>query len=96
MNITIKSLIMLCLLAAVGNAHADEPKAAQEPVGGMMGLSFQDDERSKVAKILDEQASRPATGGELSQDIYVLTQERIAETFSRPIPDSINEPTRDD
>lgn len=96
MNITNKLLLMLFMLVAVGNGYAEEPKAAEETLGGMMGLSFQDDDRSNVAKILDEQASQPAKGGELSQDIYVLTQERIAETFSRPIPDSINESTRED
>ncbi|CAN0601941.1 unnamed protein product, partial [Ectocarpus sp. 12 AP-2014] len=76
--------------------EADLSAGKQAQLGGMMGLSFQKDARSNVAKILDEQASQPAVGGELSQAIYVKTLERVEETFSRPIPDSINESTRDD
>ncbi|MCK7551632.1 hypothetical protein [Marinobacter goseongensis] len=85
-------------MSVMGSAsvYAQSVESSEAQLGGMMGLSFQKDARSNVAKILDEQASQPAVGGELSQAIYVKTLERVEETFSRPIPDSINESTRDD
>lgn len=96
MKIITRSLLVIVSLTVIGIAQASERDIKEEKAGRMMGLSFETDSRSNVTKIMDEQASKPVKGGELSQGIYVLTQERIAETFSRPIPDSINESTRDD
>jgi len=62
----------------------------------MMGPSFKQDEPGNLRRVMDIQAELPARGGELSELLYVRTQERISETFARPMPDRIGESTRDD
>ncbi|MEQ9547814.1 MAG: hypothetical protein RIK85_17585 [Marinobacter sp.] len=96
MKTLIRSLVLITSFGVSGTGHAEVPHEKDAKPGGIIGLSFETDSRKSVTRIMDEQASRPVKGGELSQAIYVVTQERIAETFSRPIPDSINESTRDD
>ncbi|KPP97804.1 hypothetical protein [Marinobacter sp. HL-58] len=91
-----QSFVIFGLFAISGVVMAEDPDQSDDKPGGMIGLSFEADPRSDTEKVMDEQASKPVRGGELTQDIYVLTQERIAETFSRPIPDRISESTRDD
>lgn len=69
--------------------------AEPEPAPGLMGLSFHTDEPAGVARIMRQQAEAPVRKGELSEALYIKTQERLASSFDQPIPEQIAESSRD-
>ncbi len=83
--------VMMAGLLMTTTAAAAEPENAS----GMMGLSFQTYESTGVVRIMQEQAKAPISKGELSEALYIKTQERLANTFDQPIPERIAESSRD-
>ena len=83
-------VMMSGLLVATG-AVAAEPEVTE----GLMGLSFQTYETTGVVRIMEEQAKAPVRKGELSEALYIKTQERLTNTFDQPIPERIAESSRD-
>ncbi|ONF45040.1 hypothetical protein BTO32_00745 [Marinobacter lutaoensis] len=86
---------IVCLTGALMLVAPTVLAADPEPLPGLVGVSFAKDARAVPRKVLDQQAAKPARGGELSATLYVKTQERLAESFQQPIPDKMVESTRD-
>lgn len=61
----------------------------------LTGPGFERDERAHARKALDAQVEQPVKGKELSAQIYLRTQKRLAESFDHKIPETLAEPTRD-
>jgi len=78
-------------LLVAASAVASEP----EPASGLMGLGFHNDELTGVEKIMNMQAEAPARKGELTDALYIRTQERLANSFDHPIREQMAESTRD-
>jgi len=72
-------------------AAASEPEATP----GLMGLSFHTYEPTGVERIMEQQVQAPVRKGELSEALYIKTQERLANSFDQPIPERIAEPSSD-
>lgn len=59
---------------------------------GLSDTMIEEPPRSQLEQALDRQrVSGPPEQGELSAQIYVDTQERIAETFRRPVPEQLSD-----
>lgn len=84
---------MTCLAGALALAATSAQANPPDNDLGLAGVSFDQDDRTEARKAMDEQAQRPARGGELSSTIYIKTQERLAKSFEQPIPDKIGEST---
>lgn len=83
--------VVLAGMVMAATAGASEP----EPASGLMGLGFHRYEATGVAQIMDMQAQAPARKGELSEALYIKTQERLAKSFERAIPERMTESTSD-
>lgn len=91
-----KLLIISALAAGVlaGPVQATEP---QRPAFGLSNSIVETQLAPETRRRLERQAqSGAAEQSELSVQAYVDSQERIAETFRRPIPERIGEQTRDE
>lgn len=88
MKISVCLAGVLALIAST--VLAEEPDTDT----GLVGVTFSQ-KSSVVRRIFEEQAARPAPGGELNTGIYIKSQERLAKTFEQPIPDELVESTRD-
>lgn len=59
---------------------------------GLSDTMIEEKPRTPLDVELDRQrASGPPEQGELSAQVYVDTQERISETFRRPVPEKLSE-----
>ncbi|MEX2474733.1 hypothetical protein [Marinobacter sp.] len=71
--------------------------AQNQPAHGLSNSVVVFESKPEARQKLDQQASSGAPDkSELSVQSYVDSQERIAETFRRAIPDQIAESSRDD
>ncbi|GGC57008.1 tetratricopeptide repeat protein [Marinobacter halophilus] len=74
----------------------DQIVAGIRQANQLAGLSFNPPPPAGATKILDDQAQRPAKGGELSEPVMVNTLERLSDSFRQPIPQRIGESSRED
>lgn len=81
--------IALCALLPVAGM------AQGHPAFGFSESTVQARPLPEARRMLDEQSrSGGAVRSELSAQTYVDTQQRIAESFRRPVPDQLTERTR--
>ncbi|TBW51850.1 hypothetical protein EZI54_16560 [Marinobacter halodurans] len=80
-------LILLCLPAMA--------MAADPPDHGLSGDVVGTAKNTRTEQLLDRQVRDSRPGQELSLELFVDTQKRLAESFRRPIPDDIRESTRE-
>ncbi|QIB52918.1 MULTISPECIES: hypothetical protein [Pseudomonas] len=80
--------IFLCALLPVAAL------AQERPAFGLSGSSVQTGSLPEARRMLEEQGRSGGAGqSELSVQLYIDTQQRIAETFRRPVPDDLTERT---
>ena len=89
-----KPSIMIALAASV-LASPLQASDHERPAFGLSNAIVVSEPAPETRRELDRQAqSGAAEESELSVQAYVDSQERIAETFRRPIPERITEQTR--
>ncbi|RBP25051.1 hypothetical protein DET50_12444 [Marinobacter pelagius] len=84
------ALLIGCADLPVALAQDD---AAYE--GGLIGMDYTPAEQYRARAILQRQSDRPSEQreGELSNELYIKSLERLADTFEHPIPETASEST---
>ena len=85
----VEKALCAVLVMMAGSALADKPAPA-----GLSDQVVRSEPRTETSRLLEQQrAAEAPQESEVSASLYVDSQQRLADTFRRPLPDTLREET---